>query len=159
MKPVPQRIIGALQDDQRGDCYKCCVASILELPYEDVPHFAMGEPNPLYSMFSNVNLWLRENGIPLSVDGRYYLAKHVQWTADDIHSQYDYAPQPRNLHPGYWIAVVKSRVYSQSQHAIVMKDGEVAFDPSPSRDDPRPYEFCGEDVFVPDFAAIVRSAA
>lgn len=26
-----------------GDCLKCCVASILELPYETVPHFVKGD--------------------------------------------------------------------------------------------------------------------
>ena len=35
MKKVYQRIV----DPQRGDCYKCCIASILGLEYEDVPNF------------------------------------------------------------------------------------------------------------------------
>ena len=35
MKKVYQRIV----DPARGDCYKCCIASILGLEYEDVPNF------------------------------------------------------------------------------------------------------------------------
>lgn len=40
MKKVYQRI----NDPRHGDCYKCCIAAILDLDYEDVPHFIeMGE--------------------------------------------------------------------------------------------------------------------
>ena len=40
MKKVYQRI----HDPRRGDCFKCCIASILELEYDDVPNFIeMGE--------------------------------------------------------------------------------------------------------------------
>lgn len=40
MKKVYQRI----NDPRHGDCYKCAIASILDLEYDDVPHFIeMGE--------------------------------------------------------------------------------------------------------------------
>lgn len=40
MKKIYQRI----DDPKHGDCYKCAIASILDLEYEDVPHFVdMGE--------------------------------------------------------------------------------------------------------------------
>ena len=29
-------------DSKNGDCLKCCVASLLELPYEKVPNFVEG---------------------------------------------------------------------------------------------------------------------
>ena len=35
MKKIYQRI----DDPRHGDCYKCAIASILDLEYEDVPHF------------------------------------------------------------------------------------------------------------------------
>lgn len=35
MKKVYQRI----DDPRHGDCYKCCIAAILDLEYEEVPHF------------------------------------------------------------------------------------------------------------------------
>lgn len=35
MKKIYQRI----DDPRHGDCYKCCIASILDLEYEEVPHF------------------------------------------------------------------------------------------------------------------------
>lgn len=35
MKPVFQRII----DSTKGDCLKCCICSLFELDYDDVPNF------------------------------------------------------------------------------------------------------------------------
>lgn len=35
MKKVYQRII----DPKKGDCFKCCIASLLELDYDEVPNF------------------------------------------------------------------------------------------------------------------------
>ena len=42
---IQQRISGPGGGDEsiRGDCFKTCVASILELPYEQVPHFVAHE--------------------------------------------------------------------------------------------------------------------
>jgi hypothetical protein len=39
MKKVYQRII----DPMKGDCFKCCICSILELDYDDVPNFVESE--------------------------------------------------------------------------------------------------------------------
>lgn len=43
MIPVQQRIIASPYAKPPGDCFKCCIASILELAYEEVPHFVAGE--------------------------------------------------------------------------------------------------------------------
>ena len=70
MIPVAQRIHAAGGDGViPGDCVKCCVASILELPYEDVPHFVArevrnAEGSPL-EWETGLNHWLRERGYPL----------------------------------------------------------------------------------------------
>lgn len=77
MIPVQQRIIGSgTSSKPPGDCVKCCVASILELPYEAVPHFvayewlvvpratdgvASGQPEQV-DYFTALNDWLRETG-------------------------------------------------------------------------------------------------
>jgi hypothetical protein len=39
MKQIPQRILGNGHGGPYGDCFKCCVASILDREYEDVPNF------------------------------------------------------------------------------------------------------------------------
>lgn len=44
MIPVRQRIKHDPANGRWGDCHRACIASILELPYEDVPHFCDGDP-------------------------------------------------------------------------------------------------------------------
>lgn len=39
MKPVDQTLM--LERGEPGDCYRACIASIFELPIEDVPHFTL----------------------------------------------------------------------------------------------------------------------
>jgi hypothetical protein len=39
MKPTMQTILPSDTEPLRGDCFRACVASIFELPIEDVPHF------------------------------------------------------------------------------------------------------------------------
>lgn len=52
MIQVPMRL--------KNDCFKCCVASILELPYEEVPHFFDYEaPDPNIG-FRYLERWLHE---------------------------------------------------------------------------------------------------
>lgn len=45
MIPVKQRIRHAPTAGAFGDCHRACMASILELVYEEVPHFADGWPS------------------------------------------------------------------------------------------------------------------
>lgn len=58
MKKIYQRI----DDPRHGDCYKCCIAAILDLEYEDVPHFIeMGE-----NWFLEAQKFFKEHGYNLS---------------------------------------------------------------------------------------------
>lgn len=43
MKPVMQLVV----DKGKGDCWRCCIASILELPAEAVPNF-VGDAQPKF---------------------------------------------------------------------------------------------------------------
>ena len=45
MKKVYQRII----DPTKGDCFKCCICSLLELDYDEVPNFVEIEDNREYT--------------------------------------------------------------------------------------------------------------
>lgn len=99
MIPVPQRVVARGEAPVPGDCFKACVASLLELPYEAVPHFvadewwvqpqhfddclpgacveycsiALGEvphPSDHHSALRN---WLQVQGWPLDVAACHYL--------------------------------------------------------------------------------------
>ena len=56
MKPVYQTIFGKTN----GNCFAACIASILEMDLEDVPHFCRGD-NPEW-MF-DLNEWLYQFGL------------------------------------------------------------------------------------------------
>jgi hypothetical protein len=64
MTPVDQSVI----DENIGDCYSACLASVLDLPLADVPNFAkqdyeLGEVGPGFREL--VKLWLRKRGLRL----------------------------------------------------------------------------------------------
>lgn len=86
--------------NKRGDCFRACLANILEIPIEQVPNY--------YSRawYLKTQRFLRQYGLSLMWD------KNKIW--------YD----------GYWIASVKSLNYKDTYHAIVMDGQCVFFDPS-----------------------------
>lgn len=164
MIPVQQRITAAGGDGVLpGDCVKCCVASILELPYEDVPHFVNREVNdadgkPL-DWYSGVNHWLRERGYPLWLHTwRHHKTSTEVFAERERRGLQPGEPMPANANKfpdpigGYWIASVISENFEDSTHAIVMLNDQVAFDPS-TRPRRTPYEFIGWGVFVATDAA------
>lgn len=162
MIPVQQRISASGGADVPGDCVKCCIASILELPYEDVPHFVAREVRDAEGKalwwFEGVNHWLRERGYPLRLHHwtNSLTAAEVFARREAIGLQpgesmpaldmYRASPHP-DRHDGWWIASVISENFEQSTHAIVMNGDMVAFDPSAT---PRrtPYAFIGGNIFV-----------
>lgn len=109
MKPVEQTIPTA----PRGDCFRACIASILELPIEWCPN----PHDPEEHWWDAWNTWLRDRGFEL-----------VEW---DVGTKGVYA----NL-SGYWIATVPSLNSSASadtnlgRHCIVMYGNKIAHDPS-----------------------------
>lgn len=164
MIPVHQRIIraGAVDEGLPGDCVKCCVASIFELPYEDVPHFVArevknAEGKPL-EWDQGINHWLRDRGYPLY----FHTWRHTKTAAEVFAERERLGLQPGESMPavamyrasefpdrikGWWIATVISENFEDATHAIVMHDREVAFDPSTK---PRrtPYAYIGWNTFV-----------
>lgn len=163
MIPVPQRICAAGGEETTpGDCVKCCVASILELAYEDVPHFVAREivddgGNRL-DWFNGLNLWLKRQGYPLwvkrwsnsltaaevsAIREERGLKPGESMPAIDMYRRRSFP----DYHEGYWIGTVISENFDDSTHAVVMLNDQVAFDPSPK---PRrtPYEYIGGEVFI-----------
>lgn len=99
MKPVEQQVV----DQDVGDCFSACIASILELPLERVPVIhGDGAWDRWMDWFHAANLAL----ILL-----------------------DKSPPP----PGYSIRSILSYNYEARTHAVVAFNGAVVHDPSPSR--------------------------
>lgn len=117
---------------QRGDCWKCCIASILELDYDDVPHFVqLEEDGEIPSFWNATQTFLRDRGLVLAYFGL--------WGAEQPYLMF--GNEKIKYHftaPGHWIAgVVSPRVDADGaniSHAVVMCGGDVAWDPHPRRD-------------------------
>ena len=128
MIPVVQSIVrGEGEPGVPGDCLRACVASIFELPLEDVPHF-VADPRTWLPALAD---WLSPMG--LGIDYEEYGGA--------------WEKAPRRLHEGHWIAGVSSQRFPGGRHAVVMDFDRIAWDPSPT---PRtvPYLFDAEKFFV-----------
>jgi hypothetical protein len=95
MKKYRQQIV----DSKIGDCFRACMATILQLPPEVLPN----DHSPMW--FSNWNKYLSQFGLGIQCNS----AKEPIW--------YD----------AYWIAGVTSKNFERSQHAIVMHDTHRVF--------------------------------
>lgn len=105
MKKVYQRITNSII----GDCLKCCVASLLELEYEDVPNFIEYENgNWLVAM----KVFLKERGIyPILLQRENFLHQEVNYIA--------IGESPRAL---------QGKGFS---HSVIMNGNTLAHDPHP----------------------------
>ena len=97
-----------------GDCFRCCIASLLDLSAIDVPHFMDGN-NP--DGHEEARAWLQERGhdwfeIPL--------------TGDDIDSIHEAMKR-------WWGGrhyVVSGTSPRGVNHCVVCRDGEIVHDPT-----------------------------
>jgi hypothetical protein len=103
VRPVDQTTFGV----PGGNCFSACVASILELPIEDVPYF-MGSDGE--GWFDRLSVWLSERGLY----ALYY----------DTSDRNTYWPD------GYYILGGES---VRGPHAVVAKGKDVVHDPHHSR--------------------------
>ena len=69
MKPVLQTKFGK----GNGNCYAACIASILELPIEDVPNFCKSE-----NWFEDSREWVKQHGFDLLM-----VVANDEWTPPD----------------------------------------------------------------------------
>lgn len=127
MKPVDQAIL----DDApgaRSDCFRACVASVLELARDEVPHFFDYEEPSADAGLAVLEEWLRRRSLsftililpaPLPADLRYFVRGHY---------------------------IQCGRVFGgETVHAVVGAGGEQVHDPNPLRRGVRPY---ADDTFA-----------
>lgn len=120
MKPVEQTIPGP----PHGDCFRACVASILELPIEHLPN----PHHPEFHWWDAWNEWLQDRGFNL-----------VEWDVPKGGERPDglgvWCPLD-----GFWIATVPSLNVepdperpATGRHCIVMEGQRIAHDPSTAK--------------------------
>jgi hypothetical protein len=109
--PADQTRFGSAE----GNCFSACVASILEIPLEDVPQFMVGD------WWANFTAWCEPRGII----PKYWPARG--WCDLDPVRVFLGVPT------GYAIMSGESPRHPGVLHAVVALDGAIAHDPHPSR--------------------------
>jgi len=129
MKPVNQEFVHNPETGQWGDCQRAVIASLLELPISEVPHFgqiAQGDSVVFYAELQKF----------VALHGYVYVTTHAKYgfstfglAEASVYHEIS-GPSPRG-----------SGIY----HAVVGYDGAIVFDPHPSRaglaGDPDAWEF------------------
>jgi len=131
MRPVLQTRVG-----RRGNCYQACVASILEVPIDEVPDQALGRTPEEYVHI--LRGWLAPRGLSLIA------ATLGPYTPEEL--------LPELWHAGYWIAGIATNS-RDLDHAVVMRGNTVVWDPHPTPHNWEPYvanpHINGIAMFVP----------
>ena len=102
MKPVRQTAFGG----DHGNCWSACIASVLEIPIEDVPNFCVEQRARWWDA---TNDWLRARGLVclnVNLVGEFLIG-------------------------GYWIASGKSP-RGAFDHSVVYLEDQMVHDPHPS---------------------------
>jgi hypothetical protein len=119
--PVEQRILyDPANPAVRGDCWKCCIASILNLDYDNVPHFVQDwKDSAGYSWWEATVAWLTPRGF------------NIAWFPLAGGTRPRLCQGPLFEPAGHWIAKVTSA--RGNDHAVVMRGDQIAWDPHPDR--------------------------
>lgn len=114
MTPVTQTIVANQIPGVRGNCIQACVASVLDLPIEKVPHFGMIEDNK--ARFGAMDAFLNKHG--------YRLVGFAP--ASEINN-----PQLTKGMNGY---VIASGISPRNRaHVVIYKNGKLVHDVHPAR--------------------------
>lgn len=122
MNPVNQTYLTSEDGSTRGNCMSACLASMLELDINKVPHFAAMHEDEWSDAFHQ---FLYENGCRFM--GTIFTEEEVK----------DYKGID-----GYVMVAGKSpRTFAKNGHAVIYKDGKFFFDPHPSKEGIVEFEF------------------
>jgi hypothetical protein len=110
MVPIDQTITGP----EDGNCFAACLASILELPIEQVPNIChLGE-----DWLTDCNKWLRRFGfwmVPMLIEGvNMQTQEREPWKPEGWH-------------------IIAGDNQNGDRHAVVGYNGRTMFDPNPNR--------------------------
>lgn len=125
MTPQTQLILHDPENGTRGDCQRAVIASLMNIPITEVPHFnESGEP---YKFWDSLQQFCHSKGyIFIEMKATDFAA----WGSDlDVYHQIS-GPSPR---------------FPDAHHAVVGMNGKIIFDPHPDRTelvgDPSTWDF------------------
>lgn len=113
MIPVKQTTLHDPDNGKYGDCYRASIASILELPINEVPNFNAIAKSDETIFWDEVTKFMESRGLTILSTQ----ANSGRWLSGDTYHIIS-GPSPRNN--GY--------------HAVVGHNGQIVFDPHPSND-------------------------
>lgn len=144
MKPIAQNIFGPMI----GNCYTACVASVLEIPLEDVPNWALllAEDYMPEAWNKAINSWTRERGF------------YILTTTAPEDPENDFVAKGEILQGIHHLIGGKARADDGSlvNHSVVGLNGKIVWDPNQKRNSG--LEIVEDySVFVPlDPAGLIR---
>ena len=112
MTPQKQTILTDIENDIQGNCFTACIASLFDLPIEQVPHFSSYKED-WFMVFYN---FLKET--EFEINGTWHIPNTPDWKSF------------KGI-DGYVIVGGESPRKIKNGHAVIYKDGEPFFDPHP----------------------------
>jgi hypothetical protein len=116
MTPIKQTIFG----EGKGNCFATCVASILDLPLEDVPNFACSPSEEWFGEFFN---WLKARG--------YSVVYLYHPEAGDVTKVDDKVPFSEAFFTPYLYIATGKSPRGDFLHSVVGQYDKVVHDPHP----------------------------
>lgn len=116
-----------VEDGKIGDCWRCCIAAVLGLPAEEVPHFLMKDDGTHnHNDDADAQRWLNANGyrmvIVTALGGREAI-RFPCWNEDR-----EKFPAPIVISVGPTVRSKRRGCY----HAVVTQGSDMLYDPHPS---------------------------
>lgn len=126
MIPVYQTIMHDPDNGQYGDCFRACIASLMELPIKEVPHFmhcnspeeAKDDTEAMIKLWK----WLKPQGLGFFVYTAATAPEH-------LHAWQDYFLLKLNPDTHHIISGYTAR---NTFHSVIGKGGHMVHDPYPS---------------------------
>ena len=114
MTPVDQEFLYCPDIGQRGDCARAVIASLLDIPISEVPHFAQIAHDTGIPFYGQINDFLEACGLEMM-----WHTNPIYHLKDGIDIYHEIAgPSPRGN--GIW-------------HAVVGCNGKIVHDPHPDK--------------------------
>lgn len=113
MTPVDQEYLYVEEPRQYGDCVRAVIASLLDLPIADVPHFLKEANGDHYEFYCAIDDFLASRCLKIM----WQVSLIHYWRPGDpdlYHYMSGPSPRDKNIH-----------------HAVVGMNGNIVFDPHP----------------------------